>query len=120
MDLSQNMSPITIEEEQETNPNPRIEDNVLNKDNIPILTEQPQKEQSEVTRTPPYPERLALEKPIVPSEYNIETKLENLCVKIPLMQAIRDTPIYAKTVRDLCLKKVGRKKKDPPTIQFIG
>ena len=64
------MSPITIEEEPETSPNPRIEDNVLNKDNIHVLTEQPQKEQSQGTRTPPYPERLALEKPIVPSEYN--------------------------------------------------
>ena len=36
-DLSQNMSPITIEEEPETNTNPRIEDNVLNKDNIHVL-----------------------------------------------------------------------------------
>jgi hypothetical protein len=46
--------------------------------------------------------------------------LKKLCVKIPLLQAIQDIPIYVKTVRELCLKKVGRKKKDPPTIQFIG
>lgn len=43
-----------------------------------------------------------------------------MCVKILLLQAIRDIPIYAKTIRELCIKKVGRKKKDPPTIQFIG
>jgi hypothetical protein len=35
------------------------------------------------------------------------------------VQAIRDIPIYDKTIRELCLKKVGRKKKVPPTIQFI-
>ena len=33
---------------------------------------------------------------------------------------MRDIPIYAKTVRELCLKKAGRKKKDHPTVQFIG
>jgi hypothetical protein len=48
-DLSQNMSPITIEEEPKTNANPRIEDNVLNKDNILVLIEQP----IVPTRTPP-------------------------------------------------------------------
>ena len=74
----------------------------------------------QVTKALPYLERLALEKPFVLSEYNIETKLKNLCVKIPLPQEIRDIPIYAKTVRELCLKKVGRKKKDPLTIQSIG
>ena len=43
-DLSQNISPITSEEEPETNPNPRVEDNSLDKDNISVLIEQPQKE----------------------------------------------------------------------------
>ena len=119
-DLSQNISPITIEEELEPNPNPRIEDNAPNEDNTYVLTELPQKEQLKVNRAPPYPERLALEKLVVPPEYSIETELKNLCVKIPLLQAIRDIRIYAKIIRELCLKKVGRKKKYPPTIQFIG
>ena len=91
-----------------------------NEDNVVLLTQQTQKGQLEGNRAPPYPERLALERLVAPFENNIETKLKNLCVKIPLLQAIRDIPIYAKTVRELCLKKVGRKKKDPPTIQFIG
>jgi hypothetical protein len=51
---------------------------------------------------------------------SIEIELKNLCVKIPLLQAIQDIPIYAKKVRELCLKKVGRKKKGPPIIQFFG
>ena len=33
---------------------------------------------------------------------------------------MKDVPIYAKTVRDLCLKRPGRKQKDPPTIHVIG
>ena len=46
--------------------------------------------------------------------------MKKLCVRIPLLQAIKDIPIYAKIVRELCLKKLGRKKKDPPTIHYIG
>jgi hypothetical protein len=41
-------------------------------------------------------------------------------VKIPLLQAIKDIPIYAKIVRDLCIKKPGRKRKEPSIIQVIG
>jgi hypothetical protein len=35
------------------------------------------------------------------------------------MQAINDIPIYAKIVRELCLKKTGRNKIEPKTIQFM-
>ena len=84
-DLSQNISPITIEEGPELNPNPMIEDNAPNEDNTSILTELPQKEQLKFNRVPPYPERLDLEKLVVPPEYNIETELKNMCVKIPLL-----------------------------------
>ena len=41
-------------------------------------------------------------------------------MKIPLLQAMRDAHVYAKTIRELCIKKSRRKRKDPPTIQFIG
>ena len=33
---------------------------------------------------------------------------------------MKDVPIYAKIVRDLCVKQPGRKPKDPPTIHIIG
>lgn len=39
---------------------------------------------------------------------------------IPLLQAIKDVPIYQKIVRDLCVKKPGRKPKDPITIHVMG
>lgn len=118
-DLSQNKSPITIEEEPELNSNEKIVDEATNENNAAALKEQTQKGQLEDNQAPPYPEILALENPIVPFENNIETKLKNLCIKIPLLQAIQDIPIYAKTVRELRLKKVGRKKKDPPLSNLL-
>ena len=48
------------------------------------------------------------------------TSTLNIYVKIPLLQSLRDVPIYARTVRDLCTKKPGRKPKDPPTVHVIG
>ena len=53
-------------------------------------------------------------------QFDLENELKNVCIKIPLLQAIRDIPIYSKMVRELCLKKPGRKQKDPPTIHVIG
>jgi hypothetical protein len=47
-------------------------------------------------------------------------ELKNICVNIPLLQAIKDIPIYNKVVKELCIKKLGRKQKDPPTIHLIG
>jgi hypothetical protein len=76
--------------------------------------------QTQVPQTPPFPERLLIEKPIVQSEFDIMNELRNVCVKIPLLQAIRDVPIYAKTIKELCIKKPGRKQKDPPTIHLVG
>jgi hypothetical protein len=43
-----------------------------------------------------------------------------VCVKIPLFQAIKDVPIYSKVVRELCLRKPGRKQKDPQTVHVMG
>ena len=36
------------------------------------------------------------------------------------MQAIKDIPILAKTIKELCLKKPGRKKKQPTKVQVVG
>lgn len=43
-----------------------------------------------------------------------------MCIKIPLIQSIKDIPIYTKIVRDIFLKKLGRKRKDPQTIHVLG
>ena len=41
-------------------------------------------------------------------------------VNIPLLQAIKDVPIYVKTVRDLYIKMLGRKPRDPLTVHAVG
>jgi hypothetical protein len=37
-----------------------------------------------------------------------------------MLKAIKDIPIYSKIIRDLCLKKPGRKKKEPPLVQVVA
>eukprot|EP00253_Pinus_taeda_P005047 PITA_05047 len=68
----------------------------------------------------PFLERLALTKTLEPPAFNLLGELQNLYVKIPLLQALRDVPIYARTVRDICIKKPGRKAKDPLTVHVMG
>lgn len=42
-----------------------------------------------------------------------------MTVKIPLLDAIKQLPIYTKAIKEACIKKKGRKKKDPKTIHFL-
>jgi len=41
-------------------------------------------------------------------------------VKIPLLQAIKDVPIYNKLVKEKCFRHPGRRKRDVSTINVIG
>jgi len=43
-----------------------------------------------------------------------------LCVKIPLLQVIKDVPIYNKLIKEKCYRHPGRRKKDASTINVIG
>jgi hypothetical protein len=76
--------------------------------------------QTQVPQTPPFLERLIIGKTIAQSEVDIMNELKNVCVKIPLLLAIRDVPIYTKTIKELCIKKPGQKQKDPPMIHLVG
>jgi hypothetical protein len=69
---------------------------------------------------PPYPERLTLSKSSPQAEFDLLGELENLFVKIPLLQAMKDVPIYAKNLREYCLKKSAKKSKNPLTIHVMG
>ena len=70
---------------------------------------------------PPYPERLTLSKSSPQAEFDLLGELQNLFVKIPLLQAMKDVPIYAKTLRsEYCSKKPAKKSKDPLTIHVMG
>lgn len=72
------------------------------------------------TKDPPYPRRLVETDMTSHMESDFLKELRNLHIWIPLLQAIRDVSIYAKRVRDQCVKKPGRKPKDPSTIHVMG
>ena len=61
-----------------------------------------------------------IEKPVVHPEYNILNELKNICIKIPLLQAIKYIPIYSKGIKEICIKHLGKKQKDPLKIHVIG
>ena len=65
---------------------------------VPIHTHPPQETIQEQI-IPPFPERLVVEKPVVHPEYNILNELKNICIKIPLLQVIKDIPIYSKVIK---------------------
>ena len=69
---------------------------------------------------PPYPNQLAFQNPEEQKCFNLLGELKNIYVKIPLLQAMHDVPIYGKFVRDLCVKKSGRKPKDPLIVHVVG
>eukprot|EP00253_Pinus_taeda_P012397 PITA_12397 len=76
--------------------------------------------EEDVTSDPPYPQRLVELGMNSQPESNFLRELQNLHVRIPLLQALKGVPIYAKIVRYLCIKKPGRKPKDPATIHVMG
>ena len=47
-------------------------------------------------------------------------QLKKMTVKIPLLDAIKQVPIYSKAIKEACVKTLGRKKKDPKTIHVLG
>jgi len=47
-------------------------------------------------------------------------ELENLCVKIPLLQDIMDVPIYNKIIKEKCFKHPRRRNRDTLIINVIG
>lgn len=53
-------------------------------------------------------------------ENDLEIQLRNLCIKIPLLRAIKDMPILTKTMKELFLKKPNRKKKHHTKVQVVG
>ena len=52
--------------------------------------------------------------------FNLLGELKNIYVIILLLQALYYVPIYAKTIRDLVVKKPGRKPREPPTVHVVG
>jgi len=74
--------------------------------------------------TPHFPEILQIdkgvEKQILLPDYDFLDELKNVCIKIPLLQSIREIPILAKTIKELSLKRLGRKPRDTRRIHLVG
>ena len=81
-------------------------------------------EQPTSSSTPPFPERLQIDKGVDKQiwlpDYNFLDELKNVCIKIPLLQAIKEIPILAKTIKELSLKKTGKRTKDTKRIHLVG
>ena len=110
------------ENEEEEDSNEPMNDAILEDENIlniPVHTH-PRQEPIQEQRVPPFPKRLVIEKCVVHPEYEILNELKNICVKISLLQGIKDIPIYSKVIKELCIKCPGKKQKDPLTIHVIG
>jgi hypothetical protein len=99
---------------------PKLDDQNTNSSKENQDTTPKQSHEQELLPEPPYPERLCIEKSPTQPEFDLLGELQNVCVKIPLFQAIKDVSIYAKVVQELCLRKPGRKKKDPKIVHVIG
>ena len=70
---------------------------------------------------PPFPDRLVQMKlPMSIPQFDVLDELKNVYIKILLLQAIKEIPIYTKAIREMCLKKPTRKRIDPQTIHVIG
>ena len=52
--------------------------------------------------------------------YDFLDELKNVCIKIPLLQAIKEIPILAKTINKLSMKKPRRKTKEIKRIHLAG
>ena len=50
----------------------------------------------------------------------LASELRNIFIKMPFLQAIKEIPICTKIIKEICLKKLGRKRLEPRTIQCVG
>ena len=115
-------SVIIQESNEEEDSSELVNDAILEDVNITKVSvhAHPPQEIIQEQRIPPFPERIVIEKSVVHPEYNILNELKNICVKIALLQAIKDIPIYSRVIKELCIKCPGKKQKDPLTIHVIG
>ena len=72
------------------------------------------------TSSPLFPKRLVIPRPIQYLDFDILGELQNLYIKIPFLQAIQDIPIYAKTIKELCIKKPRRNITNNQRVQVVS
>ena len=72
------------------------------------------------TPSPPFPKRFVIPRPIQYPDFDILGESQNLYIKSPFLQAIQDIPIYAKTIKESCIKRPRRNIIDNPRVQVVG
>ena len=60
-----------------------------------------------------------VQKQITFPDYDMLDELRIVCIKIPLLQAIKEIPNFAKTMKELSNQRSGRKRKDIKRIQLV-
>jgi hypothetical protein len=107
--------PLAVTEQKENKEN---EDKTLNQNK---QADEIQNKQMQTVHPPPFPDRLTQAKlPMPLPQFDVLDELKNVYIKIPLLQAIKDIPIYTKAIKELCLKKPTKKRFDSQTIHVIG
>jgi hypothetical protein len=110
------------EQENENNKQPTITPSTV------VITEEIEQGENTVesqdpdkdaTPSPSFPKILMITKPVVYPNFDIVGELKNLYVNIPLLQALQDIPIYAKTIKELCGRKPVRKIKNSSSIVHV-
>lgn len=86
----------------------------------PVKLEEEKEESFPQANPPAFPERLIHPSQHTQEEIEILGELRNMCVKILVLKAIRNVPIYNELIKQKCFKHPWRRKKDTPTINFIG
>ena len=87
--------------EIETNNDVHVEDMLPVEQTLQKEKEVQQQDQQKVTTSsPPFLEQLIIPSPLEHPDFDLLGELKNLCIKIPLLQAIQDIPIYAKPLRN--------------------
>eukprot|EP00253_Pinus_taeda_P012291 PITA_12291 len=81
-------------------------------------TSRPQEPSSSHMIQPPFPERLGMK--LKQLKFDLVYELRNVCIKIMLLQEIKNIPIYAKIVREICTRRQGRQQRELSTIQVGG
>lgn len=82
--------------------------------------EEEKEESAPQVNPPPYPENLVHPKRHTPEEDELHGELKNFCVKIPLLEAIKDVPIYNKIIKEECFKRPRRRRRDTPIKNVVG
>ena len=86
----------------------------------PPPKDEEEKQEIKPKAIPPFPERLTVTTQPNPKETELLGELKQLCVKIPLLQAIKGLPIYNKLIKEKCFRHPSMGKRDASTINVIG